>query len=171
MRRQGLKAIINLRGENSDLSWWRYERRVCERLGAGHIDAMLDSRHLPTRDMLVRLIEAFEVAPRPFLLKCSGGHDRTALAAALLVIHHEGWAGRDAAMCQFDARLYGHSPKKYQHWLSHFPAFAEEEAQGKPLAEWIRTGYSPERLAAWLKLRGHSFKGIFEKPHRSPFQL
>ncbi len=173
MRRHGLNAIINLRGENNDLSWWRYERRVCARLGARHFDAMLDSRHLPTRNMLVRLTEAFETAPRPFLLKCSGGHDRTALAAALFVIHRGGWAGRDTAMRQFDSRLYGHTPKKYQHWLRHFPAFAEEEAQGTPLAEWVRTGYRPERLAAWLEERGlaSSFRGIFEKPHRSPFQL
>jgi hypothetical protein len=172
MRRHGLNAIINLRGENSDLSWWRYERRVCERLGARHFDTMLDSRHLPTRDMLVQLIGAFEEAPRPFLLKCSGGHDRTALAAALFVIHREGWAGREAAMRQFDAALYGHTPKKHQHWLSHFPGFAEEEAHGAPLAEWVRAAYSPERLATWLDARGlaGSFKGIFEKPHRSPFK-
>ena len=83
MTRHGLKAIVNLRGENSDLSWWRYERRVCESLGAEHIDAQLDSRHLPTRAMLATLIGAFEAAPRPFLMKCSGGHDRTAFACAL----------------------------------------------------------------------------------------
>ena len=72
MRRHGLKAIVNLRGENSDLSWWRYERRVCERLGARHLDAMLDSRHLPTRAMLARLFDVLDAAPRPFLFKCSG---------------------------------------------------------------------------------------------------
>lgn len=173
MRRHGLKAIVNLRGENSDLSWWRYERRVCQRLGARHFDTMLDSRHLPTRNMLVRLMEAFEAAPRPFLLKCSGGHDRTALAAALFVIHREGWPGLKVAMRQFDSQSYGHAPKKHQHWLGQFLLFAEEKACATPLADWIRTGYAPEELATWLEARGQggSFKGIFEKPHRSPFQL
>lgn len=173
MQRHGLKAIINLRGENSDLSWWRYERRVCERLGARHFDTMLDSRHLPTQDMLVRLVEAFDEAPRPFLLKCSGGHDRTALAAALFVIHRQGWSARETARRQFDPSLYGHTPKKHQHWLSQFPVFAEENARGSTLADWVRTGYRPEALAQWLEKQGlaGSFKGIFEKPHRSPFQL
>ena len=173
MERHGLRAIINLRGENSDLSWWRYERRVCERLGARHFDTMLDSRHLPTREMLVHLIEAFEQAPRPFLLKCSGGHDRTALASALYIVWCEGWEGRAAAMRQFDPRLYGHSPKKHQHWLAHFLTFAELDARGAPLSAWVRAAYHPEWLANWLKGSGQagSFKGIFEKPHRSPFQL
>lgn len=173
MRRHGLKAILNLRGENSDLSWWRYERRVCEALGARHFDTMLDSRHLPTRAMLTTLMDAFETAPQPFLVKCSGGHDRTALAATLFLIHREGWPGRATAERQFDAALYGHTPKKFQHWLAHFPAFAEEEARGAPLAVWLRQGYDAARLATWLtdKGLGDSFKGIFEKPRRSPFQL
>lgn len=166
MRRHGLRAIVNLRGENSDLSWWRYEKRVCEGLGAGHFDAMLDSRKLPLRPMLVRLMEAFETVPHPFLLKCSGGQDRTGLAAALYLIHRDGWEA--AAEAQFAG-----SAKKHQRWLRQFPAFAKEEAQGAPLADWIRGRYEPERLAAWLGAHGlaDGFLRIFDKPERSPFQL
>jgi Protein tyrosine/serine phosphatase len=173
MTRHGLKAIINLRGENADLSWWRYERAACEKTGARHIDAQMSSRHLPTRAMLVRLIESFETAPRPFLLKCSGGHDRTALAAALFVIHDGGWQAVSEAEKQFDAHLYGHTPKKHQFWLKPFLTFAAEAAQGVPLAAWIKERYTPEALAGWLSDRGlgDSHKGIFEKPVRSPFQL
>jgi protein tyrosine/serine phosphatase len=168
MRRHGLKSIVNLRGENSDLSWWRYEKRVCAALGARHFDTMLDSRKLPTRAMLVRLMVAFEEAPRPLLLKCSGGNDRTALAAALLLIHQDGWSGRLAAEKQFTAR-----PKPHQRWLKLFPAFAEEAAAGMPLAEWVRTAYDPEALAEWLREHGHadSFERIFTAPTRSPWQL
>jgi len=173
MRRHGLKAIINLRGENADLSWWRYERAVCGRLGARHIDAQMSSRHLPTRAMLVTLLQAFETAPRPFLMKCSGGHDRTALAAALFVIHQGGWQAFDAAAHQFDAQAYGHKPKQHQHWLKPYLVFAAEDAKGMALGDWIRNRYAPETLAVWLKERGleAGHKGIFEKPVRSPFQL
>jgi len=168
MRRHGLKAIVNLRGENSDLSWWQYERQVCERLGAGHFDTMLDSRKLPLRPMLARLMQVFEEAPRPFLLKCSGGQDRTGLAAALYLIHRDGWDAAVGAEAQFAAPL-----KKHQRWLKQFPIFAREEAQGAPLAEWIRSSYEPERLAAWLTTHGlaDGFQRIFDKPERSPFQL
>ncbi len=171
MRRHGLKAIINLRGENSDLSWWRYEKRVCESLGARHFDTTLDSRHLPTRAMLTTLLDAFDEAPRPLLIKCSGGHDRTALAAALFLIHREGWSARAVAEQQFDPHLYGHVPKKHQHWLQPFVAYAEQDAAGRPLSDWSRQTYDPEKLARWLTDRGQSFKGIFTKPTRSPFQL
>ncbi|GAA0525473.1 hypothetical protein FHS83_001941 [Rhizomicrobium palustre] len=173
MTRHGLKAIINLRGENADLSWWRYERAVCARIGATHLDAQMSSRHLPLPTMLARLVECFETAPRPFLLKCSGGHDRTALGAALFLIHDEGWQALDKAVAQFDARLYGHKPKKHQHWLKPFLAFAAEDAKGAPLSAWIKEHYRAEALAAWLSAHGlsDSHKGIFEKPVRSPFQL
>jgi len=173
MAGHGLKAIINLRGENADLSWWRYERAVCARLGAQHIDAMMDSRHLPTRAMLTVLLEALATAPRPFLLKCSGGHDRTALAAALFVIHRDGWQAQARAAAQFDAQTYGHKPKTHQHWLKPFLQFAIEDAKGMALSDWIRTQYEPQQLATWLAAHGlaDSHKGIFEKPTRSPFQL
>jgi len=168
MRRHDLKAVVNLRGENSDLSWWRYEKRVCAALGAPHFDTMLDSRKLPTRAMLLRLMEALAAAPRPFLLKCSGGNDRTALGAALLLLHEDGWGGRLEAETQFKGRL-----KPHQRWLKLFPAFAEEEAAGAKLADWVRTSYSPEKLAVWLKAKGQgdSFAAIFTVPTRSPWQL
>jgi protein tyrosine/serine phosphatase len=168
MKRHGLGAIINLRGENSDLSWWRYEKRVCAALGAPHFDAMLDSRKLPTRPMLVRLMQAFDEAPRPFLLKCSGGQDRTALAAALYLIHQGGWGARETAEKQFEG-----AAKKHQRWLKLFASFALENSRGRPLCDWIANAYEPERLAEWLKAHGHadSFERIFVVPTRSPWQL
>jgi protein tyrosine/serine phosphatase len=168
MRRHGLRAIVNLRGANSDLSWWRYERRVCQRLGAAHLDAMLDSRKLPTQAMLVRLLQAFDEAPRPFLLKCSGGNDRSGFAAALYLIAREGWGGREAALGEFSGRL-----KRHQRWLKLFIAFAREETNEGALGPWIARSYAPERLAQWLKARGEgdSYEAIFTVPTRSPWQL
>ena len=170
MRRHGLRAIVNLRGENSDLSWWRYERRVCEGIKAQHIDAMLDSRHLPTRAMLVTLLDALDAAPQPFLIKCSGGHDRTAFAAALLILREDGWDAMRVAAKQFD---HGHVPKRYQHWLKPFFQFAVEDAAGRPVSDWVRQTYDPAKLAQWLSDHdlAASHKGIFTKPTRSPFQL
>jgi hypothetical protein len=168
MNRHGLGAIINLRGENSDLSWYRYETRVCAALGARHIDAMLDSRKLPTRKMLACLMRAFDEAPRPFLFKCSGGQDRTALAAALYLIHRDGWGAREAARTQFAG-----AAKQHQRWLKLFTSFALEDSRGGALCDWIANAYEPERLAEWLNVHGHagSFERIFVVPTRSPWQL
>ena len=101
LKARGIRAIINLRGRNDDLSWWKKETAAITALGGQHFDAMLDSRKLPTRAMLATLMAAFDASPRPFLLKCSGGQDRTSLAAALYLIHRGGWAAYETAAAQY----------------------------------------------------------------------
>ena len=172
LKRRRIRAIINLRGRNDDLSWWKKETAIAKANGIAHLDAMLDSRKLPTRDMLVRLIESFDTAPRPFLLKCSGGQDRTSFAAALYLIHRDGWQAMAEARAQFARFPYLHFPKTHQRWLKVFVEFAREDAGGRPLAAWIADSYTPEKLKAWLDSHGleDSYAAIFTAPTRSPFQ-
>lgn len=172
LRQRGVRAIVNLRGRNEDLSWWKNETAIAKETGIAHLDAMLDSRKLPTREMLVRLIESFDTAPRPFLLKCSGGQDRTSFAAALYLIHRDGWSALPAARAQFARFPYLHFPKKHQRWLKAFLDFAQQDARGAPLQDWIAQRYSPQSLKAWLDGHGLSdgYVDIFTVPTRSPFQ-
>jgi len=172
LKRRGIAAIINLRGRNDDLGWWKQETAIAKNAGIAHLDAMLDSRKLPTRDMLVQLIAAFDAAPRPFMLKCSGGQDRTSFAAALYIIHRDGWQAVPAARQQFARFPYLHFPKTQQRWLKAFLDFARNDAGGRPLAHWIADGYTPEKLKAWLDANGFqgSYAAIFSAPTRSPFQ-
>jgi len=172
LKRRGIKAIINLRGRNDDLSWWKNETAVAHEGGIAHLDAMLDSRKIPTRQMLARLMDCFDSAPRPFLLKCSGGQDRTSFAAALYIIHRDGWAAIGTARQQFARFPYLHFPKRHQRWLKAFIAFAEQDAKGLPLATWVRDHYTPEAAKAWFDAQGlaDSYAAIFTQPTRSPFQ-
>ena len=172
LKRRGIRAVINLRGRNDDLGWWQTETAIAQRAGIAHLDAMLDSRKLPTREMLVRLVACFDAAPRPFLLKCSGGQDRTSFAAALYLIHRDGWGAMPAALAQFARFPYLHFPKTQQRWLKPFLDFARQDANGAPLAAWIGASYTPEKLKAWLDshdLAG-SYAAIFTTPTRSPRQ-
>jgi protein tyrosine/serine phosphatase len=122
--------------------------------------------------MLVRLIGCFDTAPRPFLLKCSGGQDRTSFAAALYLIHRGGWEAMPAAQAQFARFPYLHFPKAQQRWLKAFLDFAREDCNGQPLASWIAASYTPERLQAWLGAHGlaDGYAAIFSAPTRSPHQ-
>ena len=133
---------------------------------------MLDSRKLPTRAMLVALIAAFNEAPRPFMLKCSGGQDRTSFAAAMYLIHRGGWEAFDTAKAQYARFPYLHFPKKHQRWLKPFLDYARADADGASLSHWIANHYDPEKLAAWLNSQdlsdGHA--GVFSIPTRSPRQ-
>lgn len=172
LRRHGIRALINLRGENLDLSWWQNETRISRKQGVAHFDVMLDSRKLPTRKMLARLFVVLDEAPRPFLLKCSGGQDRTGLAAALYLIHRDGWSARSRADGQFARFPYLHFPKRHQRWLRLFPEFAESDAGGAPIATWVRERYEPDRMKAWLERHGHggTFADVFSVPTRSRWQ-
>lgn len=166
LRRNGIAAMINLRGPNPKYGWWRNEKDVCAAAGIAHLDVTLDSRHLPTRALLTALFDAFDAAPKPFLAKCSGGQDRTSLASALYILHRKGWDAMDDARAQFARWPYLHLPKAQQRWLRAFVEFARDDAAGAPIARWARETYAPERLKAWLEARGQgaSFKAIFEKP-------
>lgn len=172
LKKRGIRSIINLRGRNDDLNWWKQETRQARELGIVHLDAMLDSRKLPTKAMLVTLIESFDRAPKPFLLKCSGGQDRTSFAAALYLIHRDGWGAMTVAEAQFARFPYLHFPKTHQRWLKLFLEFAHQDSGGVPLAQWIAQGYTPEKLKAWLDAKGMegSYAAIFTHPTRSPRQ-
>ena len=154
LRPHGFKSLINLRGENTALGWWRKEKRVTQELGIAHFDVKLSSRNLLSRSALFSLMEALERAPTPLLLKCSGGQDRTSLAAAVYLLGRYGPAALGEAQAQFAFWPYLHRPKKNQRWLKQFPAFAAGEVRGMRLIEWARSGYDPVAFAAWLAARG-----------------
>lgn len=154
LRPHGFSSLINLRGENADFRWWQTEKRVTDALGIVHFDVKLSSRNLPSRSGLAALFDAFEAAKPPILLKCSGGQDRTGLAAALYLLQREGAAALAKAADQFAFWPYLHRPKAYQLWLRQFPDYAAREAQGAPLADWVRNRYDPKAFAAWLAAKG-----------------
>ena len=170
LRRHGIRTLINLRGPNLSHLWWKYETRVSRKLGVDHRDVMMNSRRLPTRQMLINLLDAFDAAATPFLLKCSGGQDRSSFAAALYLVHSKGWSAIDEARDQFAAWPYLHRPKQHQRWLKPFLEFAFQNAQGRSLRSWTENDYTPESLKAWLEAQnlGDSFRGLYDKPGTAP---
>ena len=166
LRSHGIRGLINLRGSNPGHFWWRYETRVCARAGIVHCDVKLNSRQLPPRATLAALVGAFDTVPRPFLLKCSGGQDRTSLAAALYLLHRRSWRGMADAEKQFARWPYLHLPNRKQRWLKLFPAFAAAQSQGRELQSWIENGYSAEAFRSWLEAHGAggSFHGLYGVP-------
>ncbi|HVU20446.1 MAG TPA: hypothetical protein VHE09_06910 [Rhizomicrobium sp.] len=169
LRSNCLKAVINLRGAHTKVSWWRYEHETCAKLGVAHFDVTLNSRRLPLRNMLVSLFDAFDAAPKPFVVKCAGGQDRTSLAAALYIVHRHGWGARERAQKQFSRFPYLHFPRAHQRWLGQFLPFAMELSKGAPLADWVRGEYDPAAFARWLDANGFagSYNGIWE-PWKPP---
>jgi hypothetical protein len=166
LRRHGIRGVINLRGANPGHGWWRYETRICAQNDVVHGDVKLNSRQLPTPRMLVDLLDAFDSLPQPFLLKCSGGQDRTSFAGALYILHTRGWSYTASAEKQFAFWPYLHWPHGQQRWLKLFLPFAREQAAGGVLREWIEKAYSAEEFRDWLEARGESgsFRGLYGVP-------
>lgn len=148
---RGIRSVINLRGAHPYWRWYSEETRVCEKLGLRHFDVALCSRKVPQPKLLVSLIESFDAAHRPFLIKCSGGTDRTSFAAALFVLHEDGWQRSQYARRQFARVPYLHFPRRDQRWAKRFIDYAAAEAQDAPLASWLAHAYEPARFSEWLR--------------------
>lgn len=163
LKSRGIATLINLRGANPHWHWGRYETRVCGKIRVAHRDVKLNSRRLPARATLLDMLDAFDAAQRPFLLKCSGGQDRTSFAAALYLLHTRGWGARKEAQAQFARWPYLHLRKQHQRWLKVFLEFVEEHSGELSLRQWIAQGYAPGEFKVWLEARGLAgpFRGLY----------
>jgi protein tyrosine/serine phosphatase len=83
INRYNIKSIINLRGENPDAPWYQEELGISATRNIKHYDIALSSSREPTEEDVRRLIEIFRTAPRPVLIHCLAGADRSGLAAAM----------------------------------------------------------------------------------------
>lgn len=106
--RDGIKSILNLRGQRIGASWYEDEVKASRELGIVHIDfAMSDKQELDT-GRVNRLIQVMESAPKPLLIHCRAGADRTGLAAALYLF---ATGKRDEETAERQLSLYyGHIP-------------------------------------------------------------
>lgn len=150
LRQADIRTVVNLRGPNPDKAWWRKEKKLAERLGLSHIDIRMSSRLIPARETLGQLFDTFDRAQKPFLLKCSGGQDRSGLASALYILHRKGRGALGEAMQQLKVWPYLHRPKKRQTWIRHFPKFMVEDAKGMNFRDWAHQQYDPARFAEYL---------------------
>jgi protein tyrosine/serine phosphatase len=83
VERYGIKTIVNLRGVNAGTSWYDKELAESRRLNVNHIDFGLSARQELSVDRARELIAVLRSAPKPILVHCEGGADRSGLTSAL----------------------------------------------------------------------------------------
>lgn len=85
-----IRTIINLRGANAGAWWFKQEKAMAQQLDIKLINVSLNAQQVPPRPELLKYLSAIQTAPRPILLHCRSGADRTSEAAAmyLMVIDH-----------------------------------------------------------------------------------
>jgi protein tyrosine/serine phosphatase len=104
----GIRSIINLRGENAGSDWYDAELATSRRLGITHIDYRMSSRDHFDQARAEELIALMRAAPKPVLIHCNGGADRSGLASALY-LGAISQRGHMAAEMQLSP-LFGHMP-------------------------------------------------------------
>jgi protein tyrosine/serine phosphatase len=81
--RYGIKTVINLRGKNDKAAWYNEEIAVAERLGIQHIDFAMSASAIVTHDVAEQLVEVMKSAPKPILIHCKAGADRSGIVSAI----------------------------------------------------------------------------------------
>ncbi|MDA8092052.1 MAG: dual specificity protein phosphatase family protein [Nitrospiraceae bacterium] len=103
-----IRSIFNLRGRNAGDKWYKDEIKFSEANGVRHYDIALSASSEPDRQQVQEILNAFRTAPRPVLIHCKSGADRSGLVSAMwkMVIDKEpkAEAGRELSI------RYGHMP-------------------------------------------------------------
>jgi protein tyrosine/serine phosphatase len=106
LKRFHIASVINLRGENPNQDWYVAELDLTQRLNVQHFDFRMSAKENFSRDDAAKLIALMAKVPKPALIHCGAGADRTSLAAALYLAAIKK-SGHDAAEAQLHF-MYGH---------------------------------------------------------------
>ncbi|MEM8570048.1 MAG: tyrosine-protein phosphatase [Pseudomonadota bacterium] len=150
MKKRGIKAILNLRGETLH-SAYLLEREACAELGLDLIDVKMESRNLPDLRSIKKLDAIFETIARPFAFHCKSGADRAGFISALYLLLRT-----DAPVGEAKKQLswkYMHFKRSSTGILDFvLDTYAADTAED-PISfrDWLETKYNPARLHAAFK--------------------
>ena len=112
IQQHNIKTILNLRGANGDRAWYCGETNIASQLGVKHFDFGLSAHREVTDEEMDQILAIIRAAPKPVLIHCQMGADRTGLVSALCLYSIEqkpsAEAGRELSM------RYAHFP--YLFW-------------------------------------------------------
>jgi protein tyrosine phosphatase (PTP) superfamily phosphohydrolase (DUF442 family) len=156
VERYGVKTVLNLRGPNPKEPWYREEKEAAVRLGLRHIDFRMQSFDWPPRIEVTQFARALFDEPRPLLLHCESGLDRSGWAAGVVRLA----AGQSLADARNElARSTGHvcDPKtcglhlffdEYEQWLTR----EKRTHSAETFRHWLEEEYYPPPYAAAIAI-------------------
>jgi protein tyrosine phosphatase (PTP) superfamily phosphohydrolase (DUF442 family) len=108
LQKYAIKSLLNLRGERRASGWYQEEMRMAVQLGVTHYDVKLSAIREVDSGMLETILAIMRQAPKPLLIHCRSGADRSGLIAAMYLFAIEGQRAEAAA--QQLSIFYGHFP-------------------------------------------------------------
>ena len=83
LKKYKIKTVLNLRGEALTSKWYIDEKKAIEKNGAKLISYDMNSGQYFDFKRTSQIIQILKDAPKPLLIHCIGGADRTSLVSAL----------------------------------------------------------------------------------------
>jgi protein tyrosine/serine phosphatase len=108
IRHYRIRSILNLRGKNHGADWYREEVWAAGILNVRLYDYGISANRDLDESEIADLIAILHDAPKPLLIHCKSGADRTSLVAALYLYEVEGISSSTASHQL--SLLYGHLP-------------------------------------------------------------
>lgn len=104
-----IASIVNLRGENAKEEWYINEMKASKLHGIKHFDYAISSKRELTDLQAFEIIRLIKSAPKPVLVHCNGGADRSGLAVALyLAAEHPSLDAESQLSAQYGYFRYRH---------------------------------------------------------------
>jgi protein tyrosine/serine phosphatase len=107
-REYAIKSVLNLRGAHRGQSWYDDEIAAAGELDLAHFDYPLSSKRFVTSQQIEEVLDIVRKAPKPLLIHCKSGADRSGLVAALYRYSETGVSAAEAD--RELSLLYGHFP-------------------------------------------------------------
>ena len=105
--KDGIRSILNLRGASPNAGWYNSELSVSASRHVVHYDYPLSANRFVTPAQDEEILHIIENAPKPILIHCQAGSDRTGLVSALYRYTHG--ATLETSRNELSLR-YGHFP-------------------------------------------------------------
>lgn len=112
-KRHGIKSVLNLRGENKGSGWYDNEVNEAANSGVKHLDFRMSAKRELSSGQVNELVAIMRDAPKPLLIHCEGGADRSGLAAAIYVE-------------AINKRSTGESENQLSLRYGHFPSLSND---------------------------------------------
>jgi len=109
LKKMGLKTIINLRQEDSDLELWEREYAYKNNLAYFHFP--MDAKMPPDVGQLSAILRILrDVSSRPILIHCYGGRDRTGLVVG---VYKAQFTNESLDNIHQEMLMYGYNERAY----------------------------------------------------------
>ena len=86
IKKYHIKSLLNLRGVHAKATWYHEEIAAAKHLQVKHYDLTMGAKGLTSIQNLRTLAHIIQTSPKPLLMHCWRGSDRTGLASAMTLI-------------------------------------------------------------------------------------